>query len=130
MSATRAPQALTWGGGNACRIGAWGNLDIYVVVDGAVALQDFDRANNTWRLTVQQASARPNLWLRPVVQLPGGAFQINVNTDPGGYVYLETSSDLVNWEAWTNFVSTNAATITIDSEATNTAQRFYRAWRE
>jgi len=105
-------------------------LDIYVVVDGAAALPEFDRENNTWRLTVQQSSVRPDLWLGPVVQLAGGAFQIQVNTEPGGYVYLETSDDLLNWQAWTNFVSTNAATITIDSAATSAPQRFYRAWRE
>lgn len=105
-------------------------LDLYVVVDGVAALPEFDRENNTWRLTVQQSSVRPDLWLGPVVQLPGGEFQIQVNTEPGGYVYLETSDDLLNWQAWTNFISTNAATITIDSAATSAPQRFYRAWRE
>jgi hypothetical protein len=46
---------------------------------------------------------------------------------PGLEYRIDASSDLLNWTAVTNFVSTNATMHFLDSSATNYDQRFYRA---
>jgi Concanavalin A-like lectin/glucanases superfamily/CARDB/Bacterial TSP3 repeat len=46
---------------------------------------------------------------------------------PGLNYRIDASSDLLNWAAVTNFVSTNATTRFLDSSATNYSRRFYRA---
>ena len=46
---------------------------------------------------------------------------------PGLEYRVEASSDLANWGAVTNCVSTNATMRFLDSSATNYSRRFYRA---
>jgi hypothetical protein len=40
---------------------------------------------------------------------------------------IQTSLDLLTWEPWTNFLSTSASTLLIDTEAVAVPRRFYRA---
>jgi hypothetical protein len=46
---------------------------------------------------------------------------------PGLEYRIDASSDLLNWAAVTNFISTNAAMCFMDSSARNYGRRFYRA---
>jgi hypothetical protein len=86
--------------------------------------------NNTCRLTVQKTSAVADLVMGPVLALGDGTAQVSASTEPGTYLYIETSEDLVHWLPWTNFVATNAVSTVVDGEPTVAGKRFYRAWRE
>ena len=56
-----------------------------------------------------------------------GGFALAIGGLLGRSVSVQTSTNLVNWQAFTNFSgSTNAATYFEDTETTNAAWRFYR----
>lgn len=59
--------------------------------------------------------------------LSANGFLLNVQGPPGSNYVIQVSSDLINWQPLTNFVSTNASMSIQDTSATNYSQRFYRA---
>ena len=57
----------------------------------------------------------------------GNQVRLILSGQPGNYVVL-TSSNLVNWVAWTNVViETNGQVELLDSSTASDPQRFYRA---
>ena len=56
----------------------------------------------------------------------GGGFMFEVTAPPSQNYEIDVSTDLVNWSAVTNVNTTNNLFQFVDSDATNSAQRFYR----
>jgi uncharacterized repeat protein (TIGR02543 family) len=69
-------------------------------------------------ITLGYSSAQP---------MSANGFLLNVQGPVGSNYVIQVSSDLVNWQPLTNFVSTNATTYFQDTSATNYSRRFYRA---
>jgi hypothetical protein len=59
--------------------------------------------------------------------LSANGFLLNVQGPVGSDYVIQVSSDLINWQPLTSFVSTNASTYFQDTTATNYSRRFYRA---
>jgi outer membrane protein assembly factor BamB len=64
--------------------------------------------------------------LGPVIELPGGGFQLTLSGDSGFFYHIEASTNLVTWTSLSSFFSTNV-TMQVQDPATNFTQRFYRA---
>jgi len=52
---------------------------------------------------------------------------LNLQLSPGLNGHILVSSNLLNWDAFTNFVGTNTSLTIHDPAATNATYRFYRA---
>jgi hypothetical protein len=59
--------------------------------------------------------------------LSADGFLLTVQGPRGSNYVIQVSSDLINWQPLTNFVSTNATMYFQDTTATNYSRRFYRA---
>jgi len=59
--------------------------------------------------------------------LTGGGLNLNLQLSPGLNGHILVSSNLLNWDAFTNFVGTNTSLTIHDPAATNATYRFYRA---
>jgi hypothetical protein len=62
-----------------------------------------------------------------LAQETNGALRITVLGESGSDYGIETSTNLVNWTAWTNRAAVSGTVSVIDGEATNSIRRFYRA---
>lgn len=63
--------------------------------------------------------------LAPQMQVDG-RFRFQLSVEPAQSYHLQTSQDLVNWEDWLGFVSTDGSLELEDPGSTSTALRFYR----
>jgi hypothetical protein len=59
--------------------------------------------------------------------LSANGFLLNVQGPVGSNYVIQVSTNLINWQPLTNFVSTNATMYFQDTSATNYSRRFYRA---
>ena len=107
--------------------GTTNNTQIFVVLTGLSAANDFDSGNNTVGLVVERVAAQGSLELLSPSALADGGFQIWVLNEPGRSYRVEASTNLLNWEPLTGFYSTNAVMPVLDPGATNWPRRFYRA---
>jgi hypothetical protein len=64
-------------------------------------------------------------FLAPQVQVDG-SFRFQLSVDPGQFYRVQTSPDLVNWEDWLGFVSTDGNLELEDPAPTADNTRFYR----
>jgi hypothetical protein len=62
-----------------------------------------------------------------ITRTADGRVNLTVSSTPGYGVWIERSTDLLAWLAWTNVVNTNGMVILTDSSATNDHAGFYRA---
>ncbi len=63
-----------------------------------------------------------------VTLLPSGnQVQVTLTGGTGRWHRVETSTNLLNWSAMTNFYQTNPSSAWLDSSVTNTPQRYYRS---
>ncbi len=65
--------------------------------------------------------------LTAVTNMPGGQFRFTLLGEAGGSYTIQASSNLVNWIALTNVVSTTGTNQFTDPAAPNFNRRFYRA---
>lgn len=61
------------------------------------------------------------------VGLTGGAFQMELATQPGVQYFVEGSTNLLHWELLENFIATNSSVLWSDADSTNFTLRFYRS---
>jgi subtilisin family serine protease len=79
------------------------------------------------RLNVWKALSPP-ISLASVPGTNGTPFQLHLSTGASRICIIESSPDLVNWSPiFTNTTTTNGTFDFVDNDATNAAQRFYRA---
>ena len=61
-----------------------------------------------------------------ITLLPDSQVKLVLSGEPGNYVIV-AASNFVDWAALTNIAITNAPAELLDSSATNTPQRYYKA---
>ena len=94
-----------------------------IVVDAAS--QNY--ARRFYRVAPLASVARPSLGVGSARPLGTNGLDLVLFSQPGLEYRIDASSDLLNWTALTNLVSTNAVMHFMDSAATNYDRRFYRA---
>jgi hypothetical protein len=60
-------------------------------------------------------------------RLSGQRFSFNITGEVGCGCSVESSTNLVNWQVFSNFITTNATHTLIDDRATNYVTRYFRA---
>ena len=93
-------------------------------------------ANTSWPLScgnpkrngrIYQATAPVRPVLQPLRLLNNRGYQLILRSEFAAHYAVETSSDLNAWATWTNIFQMNYITHLTDSDATNSAAKFYRA---
>lgn len=99
------------------------DLSIFAALDGAIATDDFNVANNLSELVIHRV-------LPPQFgngqYLPDDRFEMEVFGEIGRSYTLEASINLVNWVSVLNFTCTGSPTQIVDATAKNLGWRFYR----
>ena len=72
---------------------------------------------------VQPQTPQPSL---DIARQIDGTMSIEVRCETGRHYVIQTSSNLVDWTVWADFVSDQPTILFQESRATNIAQRFYR----
>lgn len=87
----------------------------------------FSSVNGVSRIGIVRLKGDPKSHLDSPTRLGGGQFQFKFHGDDQIPYAIQASSNLLNWDAITNFTSgTNAVTI-LDTNAPSISRRFYRA---
>jgi hypothetical protein len=108
----------------------WVPILSFACTNGAMDVFDADVTNFSarfYRLAPPTAVSGLKLGLGSAQPVSSNGLDLVLFSLPGLEYRIDASSDLLNWMAVTNFVSTNATMHFLDSSATNYSQRFYRA---
>ena len=109
---------------------SWQPVLAFACTNGTVDVFDPDASSyraRFYRLAPPGPVPGLKLGLGSVRPLSTGGLELVLFSLAGLEYRIDASSDLVNWTAVTNFVSTNATMHFMDSSATNYSRRFYRA---
>ncbi|MDE3066595.1 MAG: hypothetical protein KGJ60_03490 [Verrucomicrobiota bacterium] len=101
-------------------------VNLYAVVNTGTNA-DFNPQDQTQEITIQPNVAQVNVVLGPVSLMANGASQVTVSGLAGQTYPIQVSTDLVNWETLTNLTLNGSSGQFVDSTATNSPYRFYRA---
>ena len=108
----------------------WVPILSFACMNGMMDVFDADAkslSSRFYRLASPAAVPGLKLGLGSAHPLSGNGLDLILFSLPGLEYRIDTSSDLLNWTEITNFISTNATMHFMDSSATNSGARFYRA---
>jgi Carboxypeptidase regulatory-like domain len=108
----------------------WVPVLSFACTNGVMDVFDPDAKNLSsrfYRLAPPAAVPGLKLGLGSAQPLSSNGLDLVLFSSPGLEYRIDASSDLLNWTAVTNFISTNATMRFMDSSATNYSRRFYRA---
>ena len=106
-------------------VGGFSNPIDAAIITNRVYVIEYGGNQGIWEVTFPPAI--PPILLSDPAWLPGKAFGFTLSTAAGASYQIDASTDLSNWSSFATLVATNSEMRFIDSTATNSPQRFYRA---
>jgi hypothetical protein len=106
-------------------VGGFTNPIDAAIISNKVYVIEYGDNQGVWEITFPPAI--PPILLSNPAWLPGSEFGLTLSTAAGASYQIDTSTDLSNWIFTATLVATNGEMQFIDSKATNSPQRFYRA---
>lgn len=105
----------------------WSNLSSFLTVAGEVESNYTDSAGvDIYDFITVQEEVPPMLYFNSAAPLTVNGLNMVIQGPVGSNYTVEASTDLFNWQATTNFLSTSWLTYFTDSAATNYSFRFYQ----